>query len=210
MFNLNKEEDEIFKKLSTPEKIQDYLNNLPINYEKERETCNSPRVSLREQKAHCIEGAFIAATAFWYHGEKPLLLDLKTKNIKTDSDHVVALYKKNGYWGAISKTNHSVLRSRDPIYKTLRELVLSYFHEYFLTSTGEKTLRTYSRPFSLKKFGVSWITSEKDLLKIAQTLDESPHFKIVPETQKTYIQLASRHERKTASIPEWSKNNPKT
>lgn len=210
MFNLNKEEEKIFKKLSTPKKIQDYLDNLPINYEKEKETCNSPRVSLREQKAHCIEGAFIAATAFWYHGEKPLLLDLKTKNIKTDSDHVVALYKKNGYWGAISKTNHSVLRSRDPIYRTLRELALSYFHEYFLTSTGEKTLRTYSRPFSLKKFGVSWITSENNLLEIAQALDESPHFKIIPETQKIYIQHASRYERKIASIPEWSKDNPKT
>lgn len=210
MFGLTAKEIALFKKLNTPQKIQAYLDELPINYEKNGETCSSPRVAIRNNKAHCIEGAFIAATALWFHGEKPLLLDLKTVSIKIDSDHVVALYKKNGYWGAISKTNHHVLRSRDPIYKTVRELALSYFHEYFLPKTGEKTLRMYSRPFSLKKFGTSWITSEENLWNIAEALDESKHFDLIPKTQKKYIHLASHHERKTASIPEWSNSNPRT
>ena len=210
MLGLTKKENAFFRKLSTPRKIQDYLDDLPINYEKSGETCSSPRVAIREKKAHCIEGALIAATALWFHGERPLLLDLKTKDIQTDPDHVVALYKKNGYWGAISKTNHNVLRSRDPIYRTVRELALSYFHEYFLTTTGEKTLRTYSRPFSLKRFGTSWATNEENLWYIAQALDESPHFDIIPKKQSSHINPASKHERKTASIPEWSNNDPRT
>lgn len=210
MFGLTAKETSFFKKLSTPQKIQAYLDDLPINYEKNGETCSSPRVAIREKKAHCIEGALIAATALWFHGEKPLLLDLKTFDIQADPDHVVALYKKNGYWGAISKTNHHVLRSRDPIYKTVRELALSYFHEYFLTKTGEKTLRTYSRPFSLKKFGTSWITSEENLWHIAQALDESPHVSIFPKTQSAHINPASFHERKTAGIPEWTKDDSRT
>lgn len=210
MFGLNAEETALFKQLSTPEKIQSYLDNLPINYEKNGGTCNSPRVSIREQKAHCIEGAFIAATAFWYHGERPLLLDLKTFNIKSDPDHVVALYKKNGYWGSVSKTNHNVLRSRDPIYKTTRELALSYFHEYFLATNGEKTMRTYSRPFSLKQFGSSWITREDGLWDIAESLDTVPHFKIVPDAQLKYIIPASHHERTVSVIPEWTKDDPRT
>ncbi len=146
------------KKLDTPEKIQDFLDAFPSNLSRYSDSCSSPRMALRKGRAHCIEGAFIAATALWLHGRRPLLLDLKAKS--PDFDHVIVPFKHNGYWGAISKSNHPVLRYRDPIYRTLRELALSYFHEYVLTSTGEKTLRSYSRPFSLKRFGIDWITSE--------------------------------------------------
>ena len=104
----------------------------------------SPRRVLATRTAHCFEGALLAATVLWMQGEIPLLLDLATN--AQDIDHVVALYKCNGYWGAISKTNHAVLRFRDPVYKTIRELALSYFHEYYLEATGEKTLISYSLP----------------------------------------------------------------
>ena len=120
----------------------------------------SPRRALREGKMHCFEGALLAATALWLRGEGPLLLDLKTKD---DFDHVVALYKKNDRWGAISKTNHATLRFRDPVYRTVRELAVSYFHEYFDNKSGKKTLRSYSRPLDLRTFGTNWITTEKDL-----------------------------------------------
>lgn len=206
--NLSPEERELFKKLSTPEKIQNFLDTLPQNYEKDRETCRSPRTALREKKAHCIEGAFIAAVALWIHGERPLLLDFKTLSI--DEDHVVALYKKNGYWGAISKTNHPILRYRDPIYKTVRELALSYFHEYFMFQDGRKTLRSYSRPYSLKRFGTEWITSEEDLWHIAQDLDESPHAKIVPKGHERYIRRASNLEQRALDSVEWLKTDPRT
>ena len=210
MLGLSKEELAVLKKLSTPQKIQDYLDALPQNHEKDGDTYFSPRRVLREQKAHCIEGAMLAAVALWLQGERPLLLDLKTFNIEIDADHVVALYKKNGYWGAISKTNHAVLRYRDPIYKTVRELALSYFHEYFLVTNGEKTLRSYSRPVSLKKFGTKWITAEQDLSHIAEALDAAKHFSLIPKGYEQHLRPASLVERRAGSIPEWSKEDPRT
>lgn len=210
MFGLSPKEFALLKGLSTPHKIQDFLDKLPVNYEKDGDTCHSPQTALRTGKAHCIEGALIAATALWIHGQKPLLLDLKTLSTDIDSDHVVALYKKNGYWGAISKTNHSVLRFRDAIYKTPRELALSYFHEYFLPTTGQKTLRSYSRPFSLQRFGKKWITSEEDLWNIAEALDQSPHFPLVPEGYARYLRHASEAERQASKIVEWKKEDPRT
>lgn len=208
MFGLSKKELTVLRKLSTPEKIQDFLDRLPINHEKNGDTCLSPRQVLRGKKAHCIEGAMLAATALWLHGEEPLLLDLTT--LRYDDDHVVALYKRNGYWGAISKTNHSVLRFRDPIYRTIRELVLSYFHEYFMITTGQKTLQSYSVPLSLKRFGTEWITSSEDVWYIAHALDDVRHFPIVPKKNKRLIRKVSPLERKIGSIAEWKKGNPRT
>jgi hypothetical protein len=149
MFNFSKSELAILNKLSTPIKIQDFLDTIPINFEKKGETHMSPRRVLRENKAHCIEGALLAAVALWLHGHEPLLLDLKAH--PHDDDHVVALYKINNLWGAISKSNHSTIRFRDPVYKTIRELALSYFHEYFEEKSGKKVLYSYSKPFNLKK-----------------------------------------------------------
>lgn len=183
MFDLTKDEEKLFKKLNTPAKIQDFLNSISYNFEHHGETCRSPREVLRAKCAHCLEGAYLAAAVLWYHGEKPLLLDLRST--KHDLDHVVALFKKDGYWGAISKTNHAVLRYREPIYKTLRELVLSYFHEYFLNSDGTKTLREYSKPFDLSKFGGEWITDTEDLWEIGAALDDAPHFPILPSGMST-------------------------
>ena len=149
--------------LNTPEKIQYYLESIPFNYELDGETCMSPIRVLEAKKAHCIEGAMLAAACIELTGQKPLIMSLKVK--KGDYDHVVALYKCGGFWGAISKTNHNVLRYRDPIYKTTRELALSYFHEYFLTKNGEKTLIGYSKPVNLNKFGKKWVDAKEDLGK---------------------------------------------
>lgn len=175
---LNKEEIILYRKLSSPEKIQDFINSLTNNTSEDK-IIMSPREVLTHKRAHCIEGALLASSILWYHGHTPYLLDLKTTRTKKDSDHVVAVFKINGYWGAISKTSHAVLRYREPLYKTLRELVLSYFHEYFLDD-GTKTLRSYSKPFNLKKYGYSWITTEKDLWEIGAELDTVRHFSIIP------------------------------
>ncbi len=177
MFGLSPHEESVFKKLATPVQIQDFLNTLSYNFETGGETCRSPRQVLVHGCAHCLEGAYLAAAILWYHGERPLLLDLRST--RRDLDHVVALFRRNGYWGAISKTNHAVLRYREPIYKSIRELALSYFHEYFL-DTGEKTLREYSRAFSLQRYGTDWITSTEDLWEIGADLDDSPHTSLVP------------------------------
>lgn len=207
-WGLSKEELAILRPLSTPIKIQDYLDSLAINHEKRGETCMSPRRVLREHKAHCIEGAMLAAIALSLHGEKPLLLDLKT--ISSDDDHVVTLYKRNGCWGAISKTNHVTLRFRDPIYKTVRELAASYFHEYFLNSDGEKTLRSHSGPFNLSRFGEAWVTSEDELWDIAAALDEAPHFPLFPSENKRYIRNADPIELKAGKLIEWSSKDKGT
>ncbi|OHA85601.1 MAG: hypothetical protein A2408_00925 [Candidatus Yonathbacteria bacterium RIFOXYC1_FULL_52_10] len=207
-FGLSPEEYATLKRLSTPEAIQDFLDELPINHEKRGETCFSPRMVLREQRAHCLEGALLAAAALWLAGERPLLLNFKT--LPVDQDHAVTLYKRNGYWGALSKTNHAVLRCRDPIYRTIRELALSYFHEYFMTETGKKTLRWYSRPFSLKQFGSEWITAEEDLWDIAYALVDAPHLSIVPEGHEKHIRPASSLERKMCYLAEWKESNPRT
>ncbi len=209
MFGLSKSEMAVFRKLTTPIKIQDFLDSMPINWCKGKEghTYLSPRRVLREQKMHCLEGALFAATALWIQGERPLLLDLKADG---DDDHVVALYKRNGYWGAISKTNHATLRFRDPVYKTVRELAVSYFHEYFVNKTGKKVLRSYSDPFSLKSFGIDWITAEENLDDLVDALDSSPHYKIFPLKNKQYIRRADSMEKKSGSLIEWKKSNPRT
>lgn len=143
------QETKLFKKLDTPKKIQDFLAfKIRHNPAKDGVECRSPRRVLREGKAHCMEGALLAAAILEFHGQKPLVLDLRSTS--RDLDHVVALFKQFGRWGAISKTNHAVLRYREPIFRSVRELVLSYFHEYFLDS-GKKTLREYSAPFDLRR-----------------------------------------------------------
>lgn len=197
----------IFKKLSSPKKIQDFLDSMPINHEKNGETYMSVRRTLREKKAHCFEGALVAAYALYIHNRKPLLLDLSTTS--SDIDHVVALYKENGYWGAISKTNHACLRFRDPVYKTIRELAVSYFHEYFLNETGVKTLRAYSRPFDLTKYinskDMDWVNSEEDVTALVDALEDSPHFPLFPKENLKHLRKADKMERKAGQIVEWKK-----
>lgn len=201
MLGLDNSEINLLRALSTPQKIQIYLDSIPFNFEKKGETCMSPRVAMKENKAHCIEGAMLASVALMINGHKPLLLNLKVKD--SDFDHVITLFKINGYWGAISKTNHGVLRYRDPIYKTTREIALSYFNEYFLTTTGEKTLLGYSRIINMNKFGKKWITAEKNLWEIAEYIFDLPYTQLVPKENRRYLNNATELEQKVASIPEW-------
>lgn len=208
MFGLTPREEKLLKSLSTPIKIQDFLDSIPMNHEKKGETHWSPRTVLRENKAHCIEGALLAALALWVHGEPPLIMDLTAK--PHDYDHVVALYKRNGYWGAISKTNHATIRFRDPVYKTLRELALSYFHEWFMNTTGEKTLVSYSRPFNVKTLGTKWVTSEKDLWEIDGIIDALPHYPVVPQGNARFIRPADSMELKAGRLIEWKESDKRT
>ncbi|MDO8626412.1 MAG: hypothetical protein Q7K39_03065 [Candidatus Magasanikbacteria bacterium] len=207
MFGLSRQERAVFRKLTSPLKIQNFLDRFPINHEKGRETYMSPRVTLRAGKMHCFEGALVAATALWLHGQEPLILDLKTKD---DWDHVVALYKIGGRWGAISKTNHATLRWRDPIYKTVRELAVSYWHEYFDNKTRQKTLRWYSEPYNLSKHGANWITAEEDLFALAERIDNSRHLAIFPPRNWRYIRKADKMEVKAGKLIEWERRDHRT
>lgn len=191
-----------FKKLralKNPKKIQDYLNDLPINWGADWNTCRSVLATLRAGKAHCMEGALVGAAALYFNGHKPLLLDLKTT--RDDFDHVVALFQHNGCWGALSKTSHAVLRYREPIYKNLRELALSYFHEYFLDN-GKKTLRGFSAPFDLRQYGKDWLVADYDLWQIPEELDDSPHEKILTRKMIATLRQADAIEIQAGKIKE--------
>ncbi len=198
MKKLTKEELKILSGLNTAEKIQSYLDSIPFNHEEHGETCRSARGVIEHKRAHCLEGAMLACAALKAHNRPPLILSLKV--LDKDYDHVIALYKENGYWGAISKTNHAVLGFRDPIYATIRELALSYFHEYFLVRNGEKTLRGYSKPINLNRFGTSWINSHENLFDIAIAICDAPHRSIIPKGNESFIRRATSLERETASI----------
>ncbi|HUC01637.1 MAG TPA: hypothetical protein VMA75_01910 [Candidatus Paceibacterota bacterium] len=191
----------VFKKLRTPGDVQDLLNALKMNFETTHERCRSPLLVLRDGKAHCMEGALLGAAALWNQGHPPLLLDLKTAD--PDVDHVIALFKDGDRWGAVSKTNHAVLRYRDPIFMNVRELVMSYFNEYFLDS-GVKTLRSYSAvPFSMLRYGVKWLTTEDDLDDAVVALDHARHTPIFKKGAERRLRRAEPVEIKAGKIVEW-------
>jgi hypothetical protein len=144
---LSAAEGRVLKGLRTPLRIQEFIVGIPANFEEGGDTLRSVQGVLKHRRAHCIEAAFTAACALWLAGEPPLVMDLVAKD---DSDHVITLFKRGGCWGAISKSNHVWLRWRDPVYRTPRELAMSYFHEY--TNEGRKSLRTYSMPVDLRRF----------------------------------------------------------
>lgn len=200
--DLSSSELKLLKSLSTPLSVQNFIDTLQINFEKEGETLQSPRRVLKSKKAHCIEAALLATAALWLNGDKPLLLDLKADGI--DEDHVLALYKIKGCWGAISKSNHATLRFRDPVYRTPREIALSYFHEYFDGNRLKKSLRSYSKPFDLRKLGSKWITAEDDLWDIAMKLDDSPHFRLFPKQNEKLLRPPDKMERKIDALREWT------
>jgi hypothetical protein len=209
MFGLTRHEEAKLRRLHTPAKIQDFLDRLPINHEKNGDTHYSPRRVLREGKAHCIEGALLAAAALWLQGRRPLLLDLKTR-VSDDDEHVVALFQDNGHWGAISKTNHAVVRYRDPIYRTVRELALSWYHEYFRDQDGLKTLASYSRPLDLRRLGESWVTAEENLWALDDLLNALPHYPFVPPANQRLVRRATPFERRVLAAREWPETDPRT
>jgi len=198
------QEIKIFKRLDRPAKIQDFLNRLKFNFETQGDTCQSPRRVLKTRQAHCMEGALFAAAVLEFHGYKPLVMDLKAAS--HDFDHVVALFKKDGFWGALSKTNHAVLRYREPIYKTLRELALSYFHEYF-DNKGRKNLRKFSVPVDLNRFNrLEWRTAAGELFKIPSGLDDAKHFALLNAPQARSLRKADTVEILAGKIIEYKKS----
>lgn len=205
---LSEAESKIFRKLSSPRRIQDFIDTLAINMEREAKTYMSPRRVLRTGQAHCVEGAMLAAAALAFHGERPLLLDFQAAY--DDEDHVVALFRENGHWGAISKTNHPGLRYRDPIHDSVRGLAASYFHEYYLWD-GRKSLRHFSHPFDLARYAPErWITAEADLDWLVHLLDASAHMPIIPKGNLRKLRPASAFEIHASAAVEWLEDGRKT
>lgn len=181
-----REERFLLSRLSDPGKVQDFLDKIPYNTS---EGCRSPRWVMRERMAHCMEGALMAAAALRFHGLGCRVVDMRAVR---DDDHVVALFRKHGCWGGVAKSNFSGLRFREPVYRTLRELVMSYFDFYF-NETGEKTLRSYSRPVDLGRFDpMCWMTTEDNLDFIGDYLDSVPHVKLITPAMTRSLRRVDR------------------
>jgi len=190
------------RRLSTPEKIQRFLFDLKQNFEPDGDTCRTVRGVLRERRAHCIEGAMLAAAALWVHGEPPLLMDMRAEH---DYDHVVALFRRRGCWGAISKTNGIFLRWRDPVYRTLRELAMSFVHEY-ANRRDRKTLREFSIPFDLRRVPVSvWASGGEDAWEVCDRLDELRHYRLMSRAQIRSLVRRDPFEREAGNLVQYRK-----
>jgi hypothetical protein len=173
---LSQSELRIFRRLTTPREIQAYLDELPYSADP---FYRCPLRVLRERTAHCFDGALFGAAALRRLGHPPLILDIVPNN--RDDDHLLALFKRNGHWGAVAKSNFVGLRFREPVYRTLRELVMSYFEQYHNVA-GEKTMRGYTVPLNLKTFDkLDWMTRDEPLEGVAQRLDEVRQVKVVTE-----------------------------
>jgi len=161
--------------LKTPARVQKFIDGLTYQY---ANTAWSPQRVLRERKGHCMEGALVAAAALRLQGHPPLLMDLEGVR---DDDHVIALYRQHGLWGGIAKSNFAGLRFRAPIYRTMRELAISYFEHYY-NLRGERTLRSYSAPVNLARLDAKgWMTSDEDVWCVADLLLEARHYPLFPD-----------------------------
>jgi hypothetical protein len=178
----DKKETELLKSLDNPDKIQTFLDSLDYNPEY---ICRSPRWVIRKRSAHCMEGALFAAAVLQFIGYKPLIVDMLAEN---DDDHVIAVFKEDGHWGAVAKSNFTSLRYREPVYRSVRELIMSYF-DFFFNVDGFKSLRSYSLPFDLTYYdSKEWTTTDEDLEYIGDKIESLHHFPVMTEKmiQKLY------------------------
>jgi hypothetical protein len=183
--NWTPDEITFLKTLSDPDRIQGFLDSIDYNPNYE---CRSPRWVIKKRSAHCFEGALFAAAALEFLGFKPLIADMKSFN---DDDHVIAVFMDHGHWGAVAKSNFTTLRYREPVYRTLRELIMSYFDFYF-NLNGDKSLRSYSRPLDLTVYNKRhWSTTDEDLEYIGDKLEAMHHYPVIDERMIKNLKRAS-------------------
>ena len=175
MFGLSRREAAFLKRLQPPWRIQEFLD--ACDYDVKGSGCRSPRRVLRERRVQCMDGALFAAAALRVQGYPPLIVDLEAVQ---DDDHVLAVFRRRGLWGAVARSNYSGLRYREPLHATIRGLVLSYF-EWYHNLRREKTLRRFSRPVDLSRFDArGWMTAEDDLWDIPRYLVGVRHERVMP------------------------------
>jgi len=186
-FGLTPREAQALRRLQPAWRLQRFLDDL--DYDVAGKGCRSPRRVLRERTVQCMDGALFAAAALRLQGHRPLILDLESVN---DDDHVLAVFRENGGWGAVARSNYSGLRFREPIHRTLRELVVTYFESYF-NLRREKTLRRYSAPVDLSRFDRhGWMTADENLWYIAEHLLGIRHYRILTPAQEKALGTVDR------------------
>lgn len=180
-----KEETSFLKTFDDPFRIQEFLDSIDYNPSYE---CRSPRWVIRKKSAHCFEGALFAAAALEFMGHKPMIVDMKAYN---DDDHVIAVFMEGNHWGSVAKSNFTSLRFREPVYRSLRELVMSYFDFYF-NLNGEKSLRSYSPALDLSIYNSrNWSTTDEDLEYIGDKLESMRHYPVVDDMMIKNLRRAS-------------------
>lgn len=193
----------LLERLDTPQRIQLFLNAIPTNHEFGGETILSVRQVLRQRRAHCIEAAFVAACALWVCGKAPLVMYMDCD--PSDFPHVVALFRRGKFWGAISKSNGTHLRYRDPIYRNLRELAMSYFDEYF-DKRGRKTLRSYSGAFDMRRIRTElWVTSAEACAEASERLASLRRYALISVAQQHLLSRRDPFQRRVAKMVEYPK-----
>ena len=186
-FGFTQSELRQLRALKNPAGVQKFLDELSYNLSY---TARSPKKVLRHRTASCLEGGIFGAAALRVLGFPPLIFDLEAEQ---DTDHVVAIFKLRGHWGAVAKSNFTGCRYREPVYRSLRELAMSYFNIYF-NLRGERTLRRYSRPVNLARFDhLNWMSTEKPVWFIAEYLCEIPHISLLtPAIEKNLTRVDQR------------------
>lgn len=183
--NWTNEEVEFLNGFNSPWSIQVFLDAIAYNPNYE---CRSPRWVIKKRSAHCFEGALFAAAVLDFIGYKPLIVDMRAVN---DDDHVIAVFREEGCWGAIAKSNFTSLRFREPVYRSLRELIMSYF-DFFFNINGFKSLRSYSIPFNLAIFNHrNWTTTDEDLEYIGDKIESLHHFPVLSPKMIKRLNIAS-------------------
>ncbi len=182
---LNPKLSKTFRRLSSPVDVQAYLDSLPYIAE---ELDRSPLRVMTDRQAHCLDGGIFAALVLARLGHRPLILDLVPQP-GTDDDHVLALFKHNGNWGCIAKSNYVLLRFREPVYRNLHELAMTYFEGYTNTEK-QKTLRGYTRPLDLSGFSSDWMWSEAGIAKISKRLYRLKPFPLIPPEDAAILSLS--------------------
>ena len=179
----------VLKRLDSPNKIQDYLDHgLEYNGELDGDTCLSALEVLRQGRAHCIEGAMLAAAARLYHKKPALLLDLRAN--KSDDDHVIMPFLENGKWGAVAQSHFLGLGFREPIHSSTAELARSYFELYYDIDSAKKTLREYSAPLDVRTLKPDWLYSKKSVYYVSKTLDKIKHYDVLSGMQARSLRPA--------------------
>jgi len=192
---LTKAEQRIMAELTGPTKIQEFLDQTSYSTE---DIYRCPLRVLRERRAHCFDGAVFAAAALGRLGFPPLVLELVPN--ERDDDHLIALFKRDVLWGAVAKSNFVGLRFREPVFRNLRELVLSYFEQFFNVA-GEKTLRAYTVPLDLIRFdALGWTVADEPMDQIAEALDRKRRVPILTDQAARQLSLADERSRRAGLL----------
>jgi hypothetical protein len=184
-----------FRNLKSPVAVQEYLDSIPYKAE---ELDRSPLRVITDGQAHCLDGGIFAALALWRIGFRPLILDLVPAP-GMDDDHVLAVFQVDGTWGALAKSNYPILRYREPVYRSLRELAMTYF-EFFFSLQREKTLRAYTRPIDLSHFqDPSWMWDEEGVKKISKRLYSLKPIPLITEKSAQLLNLSDERTYKAGT-----------